>query len=65
MAVISFHSFEDAIVKHTFQRMAGTLKQDGKPLGVLITKHPITATSEEIVANFKARSGRLRVIEKC
>lgn len=65
MAVISFHSFEDAIVKHTFQRIARSSGQDGKSMGILITKHPITATPEEVVANFKARSGRLRVIEKC
>ena len=64
MAVISFHSFEDTIVKHTFRRMARTLGQDGRSNGILITKRPITATPEEIVANYKARSGKLRVIEK-
>lgn len=64
MAVISFHSFEDTIVKHTFRRMALTSGQDGKSVGILITKRPITATPEEIVANYKARSGKLRVIEK-
>ncbi len=64
MAAISFHSFEDTIVKHTFNRIARTFGQNGKPIGILITKRPITATPEEIVANYKARSGKLRVIEK-
>lgn len=65
MAVISFNSFEDAQVKHTFRRMAQTSGLTGRPLVMLITKHPITATPEELVTNPKAGRAKLRVIEKC
>jgi len=65
MAVISFDSFEDAQVKHTFRRMAQTPGPNGKPIIILITKHPIIATPEELANNPKAGSAKLRVIEKC
>lgn len=57
LAVIAFHSLEDRIVKQFFR------SEDGKSLEI-ITKKPITASFEEIKANIKARSAKLRVVEK-
>ncbi len=57
LAVITFHSLEDRIVKHFFQSIAGkTIK--------LINKKPISATDEEIKLNPRSRSAKLRVVEK-
>ncbi len=58
MAIITFHSLEDRIVKETFR----TLTRDQK--AVLVNKKPIEATAEELQANPRARSAKLRVIEK-
>ncbi len=58
LAIISFHSLEDRIVKHSFRAYA----QDGG--GTIITKKPITATREELQINPRARSAKLRVFEK-
>jgi 16S rRNA (cytosine1402-N4)-methyltransferase len=58
LAIISFHSLEDRIVKHTFRNFAQTKS------GVLITKRPIVAGSEELKDNPRARSAKLRIIEK-
>lgn len=58
LAIISFHSLEDRIVKIAFQ----TKKKQG--YFRIITKKPIRATDEEIYRNPRARSARLRVAEK-
>jgi 16S rRNA (cytosine1402-N4)-methyltransferase len=58
IAVISFHSLEDRIVKHFFKDQAVSEKAK------LITKRPVTATEEEIQANPRSRSATLRAIEK-
>ncbi|MEX0917695.1 MAG: 16S rRNA (cytosine(1402)-N(4))-methyltransferase RsmH [Candidatus Paceibacterota bacterium] len=58
MAVISFHSLEDRIVKHTFRDLAATDSFR------LITKRPITATDEELSENPRSRSAKLRIIER-
>ena len=58
LAIISFHSLEDRIVKHSFRNYAQTKS------GVLITKRPIVAGSLELKANPRARSAKLRIIEK-
>lgn len=58
MAIISFHSLEDRIVKETFR----TFIRDQK--GVQVTKKPTVASPEELEANPRARSAKLRVIEK-
>ena len=58
VAVISFHSLEDRIVKRTFQRWA----QAGR--ATIITKKPLTATQQEIKTNPRSRSAKLRVAEK-
>lgn len=58
MAVISFHSLEDRIVKEFFKQKAleGT--------GTLITKRPIVPTEKEVTVNPKSRSAKLRIIIK-
>lgn len=55
LAVISFHSLEDRIVKQFFNNQKG-LK--------VLTKKPISALPEEILLNPRARSAKLRVITK-
>lgn len=57
LAVISFHSLEDRIVKQFFK------SQDGHGLRVL-TKRPIPASDKEARENPRARSAKLRVAEK-
>jgi 16S rRNA (cytosine1402-N4)-methyltransferase len=73
MAVISYHSLEDRIVKRFFAQKA---QDDWGPKGLalrtplhsaaafLVTKKPVLAFDEEIRLNPRARSARLRVIEK-
>lgn len=58
MAIISFHSLEDRIVKKAFVK----LKEEG--LVKIITKKPIIPNSEEIKLNPRSRSSKLRLIEK-
>ncbi len=57
LAVITFHSLEDRIVKHYFK------KQSGKNI-TIITKKPIVAGEIEYKENPRARSAKLRVIKK-
>ncbi|MCY1152125.1 MAG: 16S rRNA (cytosine(1402)-N(4))-methyltransferase RsmH [Sphaerochaetaceae bacterium] len=73
MAVISFHSLEDRIVKWTFKELAKTCTCppeaiyctcDTKPLVKILTKKPIVATEEENKVNPPSRSAKLRVIER-
>jgi len=61
MAVISFHSLEDRIVKQFLADKAGN-RYDSEL--VLLTKKPITAGHEEIVSNPRARSAKLRAAAK-
>jgi len=58
MAIISFHSLEDRIVKHFMraEAQAGRLR--------IITRKPIEASSEEQQINPRSRSARLRVAER-
>jgi 16S rRNA (cytosine1402-N4)-methyltransferase len=58
MGIISFHSLEDRIVKHTF-RHAAHQKQ-----ALILTKKPIIAEHEEIRQNPRSRSAKLRFLEK-
>jgi 16S rRNA (cytosine1402-N4)-methyltransferase len=55
MAVISFHSLEDRIVKRYFRETSALH---------IITRKPVTATEEEMERNPRARSAKLRVAEK-
>jgi 16S rRNA (cytosine1402-N4)-methyltransferase len=57
LAVITFHSLEDRLVKHYFK------SKDGKEIEI-ITKKPMVATENELSTNIRARSAKLRVIEK-
>jgi 16S rRNA (cytosine1402-N4)-methyltransferase len=57
LAVITFHSLEDRIVKRYFQSPAN------KEFA-LVNKKPVTAGTEELNVNPKARSAKLRIIEK-
>lgn len=58
VAVITFHSIEDRIVKNLFRDLAevGT--------GTVVTKKVVAPSREEVVANPRARSAKLRVFEK-
>jgi 16S rRNA (cytosine1402-N4)-methyltransferase len=60
LAVISFHSLEDRIVKQTFRSLA----QGDDPRLVLLTKKPQVPTEEECRSNPRARSAKLRVAER-
>lgn len=59
-AVVSFHSGEDAIVKHLFQ----TEIRSEKSRLTWVTKKPIVPGQDEIRLNSRARSAKLRVVEK-
>lgn len=58
IAVITFHSLEDGLVKRTFKKLAHEKK------ALLITKKPIAPQRVEVVENPRARSAKLRIIEK-
>ncbi|HCM42873.1 MAG TPA: 16S rRNA (cytosine(1402)-N(4))-methyltransferase [Candidatus Omnitrophica bacterium] len=58
MAVISFHSLEDRLVKNFFRDKMRSRE------GFLINKKPITPTLDEVRENSRSRSAKLRVIEK-
>jgi 16S rRNA (cytosine1402-N4)-methyltransferase len=73
LAVIAFHSLEDRIVKNAFKRESeDCICPPKQPICTcthhaqvkLITKKPITPGREEISANHRSRSAKLRVIEK-
>ncbi len=70
LAVISFHSLEDRIVKHTLRKLAGQ-PVDAPRIPVKLTKHieiltrrPMQASENEILRNPRARSAKLRVAKK-
>ena len=73
IAIISFHSLEDRIVKLGYKNLLGgcTCPKDfpvcvcgRKPIIKEVTKKPILPTDEEIEINPRARSAKLRVAEK-
>lgn len=73
LAVISFHSLEDRIVKNVM-RFAASDKEDTSGIGgifidkepqvKLLTSKPVAPSEEEIAQNPRSRSAKLRVIEK-
>lgn len=74
MAVISFHSLEDRIVKHGFAALQGLCtcppdfpecRCEPEQLIRVLTRSPIRPTAEEIRDNPRSRSARLRVVERC
>lgn len=73
IAVISFHSLEDRIVKHFFQSMAETCKcPPGCPVCIcgwkrkleILTRKPVTAEEAELRSNPRSACAKLRVAEK-
>lgn len=58
IAVISFHSLEDGMVKKTFR------KWEKENMGRIITDKPLQATERELSKNSRAQSAKLRVFEK-
>lgn len=72
-AVISFHSLEDRRVKQRFRELVRECtcppewpmcRCEGKSEFRLLTRKPVTATETEIAENPRARSAKLRVIER-
>ncbi len=73
MAVISFHSIEDRIVKHCFADHAGRMVslaaggeawEGREPRVRRITRKPVMASEAELAQNPRARSAKLRVVER-
>ena len=73
LAVISFHSLEDRIVKEFFKEQAAScVCPPGLPLCIcdhpaqvkILTRRPVTAQADEIEFNRRAGSAKLRVAEK-
>lgn len=58
IAAVSFHSLEDRIVKQQFKDFAGN------GLGMVLTEKPVEPGREEMEANVRSRSAKLRVFEK-
>lgn len=73
IAILTFHSLEDRIVKRAFRELETDCICDKslpvcvcgkKREAIIITKHPITASEEEISVNPRAKSAKLRVAER-
>lgn len=69
LAVISYHSLEDRVVKNAFRDWSlacvcppqlPVCRCRGVPLGETLTRKPVAASAEEVAANPRARSARLR-----
>ena len=59
LAVITFHSLEDRIVKHTLRAL-----EQRDALVKVLTKKPLTPAEDEVQRNPRARSAKLRVAER-
>ncbi|ADD02746.1 MULTISPECIES: 16S rRNA (cytosine(1402)-N(4))-methyltransferase RsmH [Thermoanaerobacter] len=72
IAIITFHSLEDRIVKNTFKKLENPCTCPPnmpcicgkKPVVKIITKKPVVPSKEEIETNSRSRSAKLRVAEK-
>lgn len=58
LVIITFHSTEDRIVKHSFKNLV----ED--QVGTLVIKKPIVATREEVLRNPRSRSAKMRIFQK-
>jgi 16S rRNA (cytosine1402-N4)-methyltransferase len=72
LAVITYHSGEDRLVKHAFREWASACicppRQPvctcrGRPLGRLVPRKPLAPDEEEVAANPRARSAHLRIFQ--
>lgn len=71
MAIISYHSLEDRVVKGAFRKFASRCRCnqikcicEGEELARLVNKKPVVPSAEEIQVNPRARSAKLRIIRK-
>ena len=77
LAIITFHSLEDKLVKRAFRTFAGIAPASDRPLSAwepqpelppkivkLVTRKPIVADEDEVGGNARSRSAKLRVCEK-
>lgn len=73
IAIITFHSLEDRIVKQTYADLASgcTCPKDfpicvcgKKPTVKVISRKPVLPSKEELEANPRSRSAKLRIAEK-
>ena len=73
MVVIAFHSLEDRIVKRAFRMLAGRCVCEApselcscpkQVVGGILTPRPMTPSPEELAANPRSRSARLRAMER-
>jgi len=73
ICVITFHSLEDRIVKHTYLRLSRgcicppgspTCTCDGRRSLSVLTRKPVMASPDEVIKNPRARSAKLRVAER-
>ncbi|MDF2524016.1 MAG: rRNA ((1402)-N(4))-methyltransferase [Clostridiales bacterium] len=73
LAIITFHSLEDRIIKNTYQRIAKPCSCPPefpvcicgkKPEGEIVTRKPVIASQNELEENPRSRSAKLRVIKK-
>ena len=66
LAIISFHSLEDRIVKRSFKEIVKIVRQSesGEEMANILTKRPISPTRDEVIRNPRSRSAKLRAIEK-
>lgn len=60
LAIISFHSLEDRIVKHSFKEIVEKNPEHAK----ILSKKPILPSDQELAENPRSRSAKLRVLEK-
>jgi 16S rRNA (cytosine1402-N4)-methyltransferase len=73
LAVISFHSLEDRIIKRTFSKVSGRCQCPprlprcecgARRVVEILTRRPVTPTASEVAENPRARSARLRACRK-
>lgn len=73
LAVITFHSKEDRIVKNIFRKYSEVdemlkgekdIPDNYKPLIKLVNKKPIVASEKELLENSRSASGKLRIVER-
>ena len=60
LVVITFHSLEDRVVKHTLR----ALERGEQALVKVLTKKPVVPSEEEVRGNPRARSAKLRAAER-